>query len=126
MFLFSNSVNTVERNAINHKNVIYSQEIFKKQVSNFAFKAILMLLIIAICFTPDLAHATAGLSKATGAMQKFETAIKPLIRILAVIGVIFVGLAYAFEWLSNQTLVKIIIGLIIIASANEMVGLILD
>lgn len=126
MFLFSNSVNTVERNAINHKNVIHSQELSKKQAINFALKALLILAVVAICFTPDFAHATAGLSKATGAMQKFETAIKPLIRILAVIGVIFVGLAYAFEWLSNQTLVKIVIGLIIIAGANEMVGLFLD
>lgn len=92
------------------------------QKVNTVFKALLLMFVVALfALAPEFAHA--GLGKAQTGVQKFLTDIQPIIRIVCVIGVIFCGLAYMNEWVDNRKLFKICAGLIIIASANDLVTL---
>ena len=82
----------------------------------------LMVLAVAACFMmPDMAHA-AGLSKAATGMQKFLDEIQPIVRIAAIISIIGAGIGYTANMVDKSMFVKIIAGIIIIASASEIVN----
>lgn len=92
------------------------------QKVNTVFKALLLMFVVALfALAPEFAHA--GLGKAESGAQKFLTDIQPIIRIVCIIGVIFCGLAYMNEWVDNRKLFKICAGIVIIASASELVTL---
>lgn len=89
---------------------------------NNVFKALLFMVVVALfALTPEFAHA--GLAAAQSGAQTFLNDIQPVIRIVCIIGVIFCGLAYMNEWVDNRKLFKICAGLVIIASATELVNL---
>lgn len=85
-------------------------------MKTLAFFAIALSVVV-----PDVAFA--GLTAAQSGAQTFLTQVQPIIRIVCIIGVIFCGLSYMFEWVDNRTLFKICAGLIIIASSTEIVNL---
>lgn len=85
-------------------------------MKTLAFFAIALSVVV-----PDVAFA--GLSAAQSGAQTFLTQVQPTIRIVCIIGVIFCGLSYMFEWVDNRKIFKICAGLIIIASATELVNL---
>ena len=93
----------------------------KPKSNNAILKYILLLTAVFTLFAPELAFA--GLSAAQSGAQSFLTQVQPIIRIVCIIGVIFCGLAYMFEWVDNRVLFRIVCGLIIIASASEIVNL---
>ena len=93
----------------------------KSQKSNMMLKVLAFSLIALSIVIPDVAFA--GLGAAQSGAQTFLTQVQPIIRIVCIIGVIFCGLAYMFEWVDNHKLFKICAGLIIIASATELVNL---
>ena len=86
--------------------------------NNNYMKTLAFLVIAFSVVIPDVAFA--GLSAAQGGAQTFLTQVQPIIRIVCIIGVIFCGLSYMFEWVDNRKLFKICVGLIIIASATEL------
>lgn len=95
------------------------------QTPAISLKVMRLMALIAIvamfAFMPEFAHA--GLGKAQSGAQSFLNDIQPIIRIVCIIGVIFCGLAYMNEWVDNRKLFKICAGLVIIASATELVNL---
>lgn len=83
----------------------------------------LMLAVVAVfALMPDLAHAAGGLTKAKSGLEKFLTEIQPIVRVLAVISIIGAGIAYVMNMVDKSLFFKIIAGIIIIASASEIVN----
>lgn len=90
------------------------------QTRKWVTTCLMILAVAAIFMMPDMAHA-AGLSKASSGLQKFLEEIKPMVRILAVIAIIGAGVGYTMNMVDKSMFFKIIAGIIIIASANEVV-----
>lgn len=86
--------------------------------AKFAFTCLLAIFAVTM---PELAMA--GLAKANAGASSFMAQIQPIIRICAIVTVIFCGLAYMNEWVDNRKLFKICAGVIITASATELVNL---
>lgn len=90
------------------------------QTRKWVSTCLMLVGVTALFMMPDIAHA-AGLSKATTGMQKFLEEIKPMVRIFAVIAVILAGAGYMSNMVDKSMFIKIIAGIIVIASANELV-----
>jgi type IV secretory pathway VirB2 component (pilin) len=91
------------------------------QTRNWASTCLMLIAVTALFMMPDMAHA-AGLSKATTGMENFLEEIKPIIRIVAIISIIGAGAGYMANMVDKSMFVKIIAGIIIIASASEIVN----
>ena len=90
------------------------------QTRKWATTCVILLSVTTLVMMPE-AHA-AGLSKATSGMQKFLEEIQPIIRIVAIISIIGAGAGYMANMVDKSMFVKIIAGIIIIASATEIVN----
>ncbi|MEO4090773.1 TrbC/VirB2 family protein [Acinetobacter pittii] len=93
------------------------------KVANLAYLAVLACFFAVAFLFPDLAHA-GGLTKAESGLTKFQTDILPIVRIACILGVIGCGLGYVFQWADNKRIFQIFIGVLVIASASEIVNLI--
>lgn len=85
-----------------------------KSIKNFALISCLAMLFSSPAF--------AGLAVATGNFSNFLASIQPIIRIVAVLAVIGAGVGYMFNFVDKSLLIKIIVGIIIVASASEIVA----
>tara|TARA_R110002051_G_scaffold84103_7_gene148950 strand:+ start:2926 stop:3288 length:363 start_codon:yes stop_codon:yes gene_type:complete len=110
------------------KNMLYSQNsqygttnLAALQTRKWASTCLMLIAVTALFMMPDMAHA-AGLSKATSGMQKFLDEIQPIVRIVAIISIIGAGAGYMANMVDKSMFVKIIAGIIIIASATEIVN----
>lgn len=83
-------------------------------LKRFAFISVMALLFSSPAF--------AGLSVATSNFQNFLAQIQPIIRIAAVLAVIGAGVGYMFNFVDKSLLIKIVVGIIIVASASEIVA----
>lgn len=91
------------------------------QTRKWASICLMLVVVTALFMMPDMAHA-AGLSKAKTGMQNFLDEIQPIIRIVAIISIIGAGAGYMANMVDKSMFVKIIAGIIIIASASEIVN----
>jgi len=91
------------------------------QTRKWATTCLMLLAVTAMFMMPDMAYA-AGLSKATTGLENFLEEIKPIIRIVAIISIIGAGAGYMANMVDKSMFVKIIAGIIIIASASEIVN----
>lgn len=82
-----------------------------------------LMLVCASVLTmmPDLAHA-AGLQQASSGLTNFLNEIQPIVRTLAIISIIGAGIGYMMNMVDKSMFFKIIAGIIIIASASEVVN----
>lgn len=92
----------------------------KNRKINAKFLLTCLVAVLAISM-PELAMA--GLAKANSGATSFMNDIQPIIRICAIVTVIFCGLAYMNEWVDNRKLFKICAGVVVTASATELVNL---
>lgn len=107
---------------LNFQNTYYGETNLKAlQTRKWATTCLLVLAVAVIFMMPDMAHA-AGLSKATTGLQKFLDEIQPIVRILAIISIIGAGIGYMMNMVDKSMFFKIISGIIIIASASEVVN----
>lgn len=97
-------------------------ELRNKKILRFMLMATTLTLIAVLFMIPE-AHA-AGLQKAQSALDKFINDILPILRLVAIAAFIFAGAGYMMNMVDKATFIKIIVGIIIIGSANELVGLI--
>lgn len=94
----------------------------KERLSSLTKVAIISTIAFIAMLMPDLAMASnGGLTTATNNFNRFLQAIQPLIRVGAIIAVIAVGVGYMAGAVDKGMAVKIVIGLVIIASAAEIV-----
>lgn len=107
---------------LNFQNTYYGETNLKTlQTRKWATTCLMVLAVVVIFMMPDMAHA-AGLSKATTGLQKFLDEIQPIVRILAIISIIGAGIGYMMNMVDKSMFFKIISGIIIIASASEVVN----
>ncbi|AZC05408.1 TrbC/VirB2 family protein (plasmid) [Acinetobacter pittii] len=92
----------------------------KNRIINTKFLFACLVAMFAVTM-PELAFA--GLAKANSGANSFMADIQPIIRVCAIVTVIFCGLAYMNEWVDNRKLFKICAGVVITASATELVTL---
>lgn len=92
----------------------------KNRTINTKFLFACLVAMFAVTM-PELAFA--GLAKANSGANSFMADIQPIIRVCAIVTVIFCGLAYMNEWVDNRKLFKICAGVVITASATELVTL---
>ena len=90
-----------------------------KQNKNALLKRFVFVSLMAVLFSSP---AFAGLAIATSNFSNFLAQIQPIIRIAAVLAVIGAGVGYMFNFVDKSLLIKIIVGIIIVASATEIVG----
>lgn len=110
--LFNQSVGVFHSAEMNRK-----QQLYKKL---FSFS--LMLAVVALFSMPEFAHAAAGLTQAKTGLQSFLTEIQPMIRIIGMVAIILTGIGYMMGMIDKSMFFKIVLGLIIIASAGDIVG----
>lgn len=100
----------------------YNPYVFERQKAffrNFAISA--LLLACALVLVPVQAEAAPGLTKAASGLERFFEEIKPLVRWGAIIGIVFAAVGYMFSFVDKSMFIKIAMGIIIIASAREIV-----
>lgn len=104
--------------------VSYNAQLQREANLKKFFSYSLMLAVVAVfALMPDLAHAAGGgLTQAKSGLEKFLTEIQPIVRVLAVIAIIATGIAYVMNMVDKSQFFKIIAGIIIIASASEIVN----
>lgn len=93
------------------------------QMNKFFSVALMVTICAFLLMVPELAFAN-GLARAQSGMEKFQTAILPVLRVGCVIAFILAGAGYMAGFLDKSWFVKAVAGIIIIGSANEIVGLI--
>lgn len=91
------------------------------QTRKWAVTCVTLTAVVALAMMPDLANA-AGLTQAKTGMENFLEEIKPIIRVVAIISIIGAGAGYMANMVDKSMFVKIIAGIIIIASASEIVN----
>ncbi|STZ01584.1 TrbC/VIRB2 family [Moraxella caprae] len=96
-------------------------ELRNKKILRFMLMATTLTLTAVLFMIPE-AHA-AGLQKAQTALDKFINDVLPILRLVAIGAFIFAGAGYMMNMVIKP-LHQIIVGIIIIGSANELVGLI--
>lgn len=96
-------------------------ELRNKKILRFMLMATTLTLGVMLFMIPE-AHA-AGLQKAQTAIEKFQSDILPILRIVAVLAFIFAGAGYMMNMIDKSMFIKIIVGIIIIGSAGEIVNL---
>lgn len=102
---------------------LYHNEYRLKQYKKVAFTGVSLIAVAAIAMMPEMAWAAGGLSKAGSALEKFQNDIKPVIRVVAVLALMLTGAAYFLNMVDKSTFFKIVVGILIIGSANEIVDL---
>lgn len=90
-------------------------------IKHYAKQAFLFLLLLLPLLGQE-AFAAAGLTAAKTGLTNFLAEIQPIVRVVAVIGIVGGGLGYMFNFIDKTWAVRIIAGLIVIASANEIVS----
>lgn len=88
---------------------------------HYAKQAFLFMLLLMPLLAQE-AFAAGGLAAAKTGLTNFLAEIQPLVRVVAVIGIVGGGLGYMFNFIDKTWAVRIIAGLIVIASANEIVA----
>jgi type IV secretory pathway VirB2 component (pilin) len=81
-------------------------------------KATLLMMLMCAPFAAE----AGGLAAATNGLTSFLSQLQPIIRIVAVLAIIGAGVGYMMNFVDKSLFVKIISGLIVVASANELVN----
>lgn len=91
------------------------------QSRKWSTMCLMMVCATVLTMMPDLAHA-AGLQQASSGLTNFLSEIQPIVRTLAIISIIGAGIGYMMNMVDKSMFFKIIAGIIIIASASEVVN----
>lgn len=93
-----------------------------KKKKNLFMLAVIAALGIFLMMMPDFAYAAAGLTQAKNGLESFLSEIQPMIRIVGIIAIILTGIGYIMGMIDKSMFFKIVLGLIIVASAGDIVG----